>query len=192
VEIENKKYQDILQTAKELFWKYGFRKISIEEICKKSCVSKMTFYKFFQNKLEIAKTVVKTEAENGEVRMKSILHNSSSISEKLQQMIQIKIDGTNGASEEFIQDFYLGGVPELKAYVEEVTRNLWDSIMVDIKEAQAKGIFRKDLNPEFLIHFSFRMVDLMKDEVFTRLYPSPQALILEFTNLVTYGISPRK
>ena len=54
----NPKKNQILHTSKELFWKFGFKRVTIEEICKEAGVSKMTFYKFFPNKLELAKTIL--------------------------------------------------------------------------------------------------------------------------------------
>ena len=30
----NVKYQDIVSTARDLFWKFGIKRVSIEEICK--------------------------------------------------------------------------------------------------------------------------------------------------------------
>ncbi|MDH5400751.1 MAG: TetR/AcrR family transcriptional regulator, partial [Cyclobacteriaceae bacterium] len=55
---QNRKYQAIFETAKELFWKYGIRRVTIEEICKEAGVSKMTFYKFFPNKVALANTIL--------------------------------------------------------------------------------------------------------------------------------------
>jgi AcrR family transcriptional regulator len=53
----NKKFQSTVNKAKELFWKYGIKKVSIEEICAEAPVSKMTFYKFFKNKNDLAEWV---------------------------------------------------------------------------------------------------------------------------------------
>jgi AcrR family transcriptional regulator len=50
---DNKKYQDLLNTARELFFKHGTKRVTIEEICEKADVSKMTFYKFFRNKEDL-------------------------------------------------------------------------------------------------------------------------------------------
>ena len=47
------KKEQILKTGKELFWKYGFKLVTIEEICKEAGVSKMTYYKYFTNKITI-------------------------------------------------------------------------------------------------------------------------------------------
>ncbi|MDD5185790.1 MAG: TetR/AcrR family transcriptional regulator, partial [Paludibacter sp.] len=44
------KKEQIEQIATELFWKHGFKKVTIDEICKKANVSRKTFYTFFENK----------------------------------------------------------------------------------------------------------------------------------------------
>ncbi len=38
----NPKRELILSTGKDLFWKFGFRRVTIEEICKEAGISKMT------------------------------------------------------------------------------------------------------------------------------------------------------
>jgi AcrR family transcriptional regulator len=52
------KMQDILDSARSLFWKHGIRRITIEEICEKAGVSKMTCYKYFSNKTAIARYLI--------------------------------------------------------------------------------------------------------------------------------------
>ena len=55
----NPKQKQILETSKELFWKFGFKRVTIEEICKEAGVSKMTFYKYYPNKIELVKGLMK-------------------------------------------------------------------------------------------------------------------------------------
>ncbi len=188
----NKKYNDILTTAKDLFWKHGFRRVSTEEICKKSGVSKMTFYKLFPNKIELAKTVFDGVVTEGEQKFKQILKEELPTSEKIKKIILLKVEGTNNISPEFMQDFYLGTEPELKTYVEERTRKAWDILIDHIKEAQETGIFRKNFKPELLIKVQFKLSELLEDKSVVNMYNSQQELILEFTNLLVYGISQRE
>lgn len=188
----NKKYNDIIITAKDLFWKHGFRRVSTEEICKKSGVSKMTFYKFFPNKIELAKTVFDSVVAEGEQKFKQILKEEIPTPEKIRKIILLKVEGTNNISPEFMQDFYLGTEPELKTYVEERTRKAWDILIDHIKEAQETGIFRKNFKPELLIKVQFKLSELLEDKSVVNMYNSQQELILEFTNLLVYGISQRE
>ena len=46
----SQKKQQLVETGKKLFLKHGVKRISIEEICRESEVSKVTFYKYFKNK----------------------------------------------------------------------------------------------------------------------------------------------
>ena len=184
------KYEDILKTAQDLFWKHGFRRVSVEEICKKAGVSKMTFYRYFPNKIELAKTVFLNVVRDGQVKFRNIMQEGIPMKEKIKRIIEFKTEATNEISREFMEDFYLGSEPELKDFVNRTTSEVWNSLINDYRNAQEAGIFRKDFKPELLIQISFKFVDLLSDEKLTGLYDSPQEFILELTNLLTYGISP--
>ncbi len=186
----NQKYKDIVKTARELFWKHGFRRVSVEEICEKASVSKMTFYRFFSNKIELAKIIFNDVTHEASEKFKQIMADNTSVHEKIKNMMILKAEGTNDISKEFMQDFYLGSQPELKEFVEEATRNIWYDIINEFKKAQKKGWFRSDFKPEFLFQISSKIIDMMKDDNILELYQTPQEIILEFTNIIVYGILP--
>ena len=50
----NKKEQ-IIEAARELFSSYGYKKVSMDEIAKKSNVTKKTIYTYFKDKGELIK-----------------------------------------------------------------------------------------------------------------------------------------
>jgi AcrR family transcriptional regulator len=189
---KNKKYRDIMNTSHELFWKHGFRRVSVEEICKKAEVSKMTYYRFFANKIENAKAVFDSVIEDAVQKWNDIMNADEPGEEKIKRIILLKLEGTNEVSKEFMEDFYFGSQPELKVYVEQKTREVWDKILDGFKTAQKKGWFRSDFKPEFLFHVSSKFAEIMNDEALMKLYDTPQDLILEFTNFVVYGISSRE
>jgi len=149
----------------------------------------MTFYRFFPNKTFLATCVLDEVIEEGVVKFNRIMEEQSSGAEKLKKIILLKAEGTNNLSREFMDDFYLGNQPELKAYVEEKTKQVWAQMFDAFKQAQEQGWFRKDFKPEFLFKVSFSFIELMKDPELLSLYDSPQDLILEFTNMIAYGIS---
>jgi AcrR family transcriptional regulator len=189
---DNVKYQNILSAGRELFYKHGFRRVSVEEICRKANVSKMTYYKFFENKVELAKSVFDNEVTQGARKLKSILAEDITAAEKIKKLIQIKYEGTNDISKEFLQDFYSSPELGLKDYVEEKTKIFWTEFIQDFKAAQEKGWFRKDLKPEFFFYLSQKLSSMVTDEHLLSMYDTPQELIIEFTNFFTYGISPRE
>jgi AcrR family transcriptional regulator len=189
-EKENVKRESLLDTGRRLFWKYGFRRVTVNEICKEADVSKMTFYRFFENKTDLAKTIFDREVKNAIDKFNEIIKSDISASEKMKNIIQMKIEGTNDISSEFLMDFYRSSDTGLKEYVEEVTRNSWKEIIEGFRYAQQRGWFRKDFKPEFLFHISQKLVSIWTDVEMMKLYNSPQDLILEFANFFAYGISP--
>lgn len=80
--VKNKKYLEIQKTSRELFWKHGFRRVTIQEICEKAGVSKMTFYKYFPNKIELAKTIFTNEVEEGTEKFNRLIEEDIPVAEK--------------------------------------------------------------------------------------------------------------
>ena len=189
-QISKTKYRDIIRTARELFWKHGFRRVSVEEICEKASVSKMTFYRFFPNKIELAKLIFNDVTHEASEKFSQIMEDDTSVQEKIKNMMLLKIEGTNDISKEFMHDFYFGSQPELKEYVEQITRNTWNDIINEFKKAQKKGWFRSDFKPEVLFQITSKMIEIMKDDKILALYNTPQDIILEFANMIVYGILP--
>jgi AcrR family transcriptional regulator len=189
--ILNKKHSDILAAAKELFWKHGFKKVSIEEICREAKVSKVTFYKFYSNKIEVAKAVVDNVVWNADRDFKTLIQTATTTSELMEGMIKMKKDGIHDISKEFLSDFYADKSLGLSEYIGIKTREVWNEIIIGYKELQVKGLIRKDLNIEFVIYYANKINDLLDDPYLLSLFPTAEDLIIEFTNLFTYGMTPR-
>jgi len=187
----NKKYEDILKVARDLFWKHGFRRISVEEICVKAKVSKMTFYKFFPNKLELARCVFDAEANKGVLKFRSLINEDLSPAEKIHRMLMMKHEGTMEVSREFLSDFYNNPELGLRDYIEETSKRLWTEMVEDFRKGQMSGIFRDDIKPELILYMSQKMMELINDPSLLKLYSDPQELIMQLSNFFMYGISSR-
>lgn len=178
--------------GRKLFWKYGLRRVSVDEICRESGVSKMTFYRCYSNKTELAKSIYIKVIEEGVTRFKEILQAESSPAEKLKQILLLKIEGTHEISREFLADFYRSDDPELREFIEEATIRTWTGITELFREAQEKGIFRKDFKPGFLLMLTQYLIPVMTDEKLLAMYDTPQDLIIELANFFTWGIAPHE
>ncbi|MDD3877214.1 MAG: TetR/AcrR family transcriptional regulator [Bacteroidales bacterium] len=190
--VKNKKYLQLLDAAHELFFKHGFRRVSIDEICQKAGVSKMTFYRFFPNKFELAKTIFRNITEEGKINFKNLLMSEITPPEKMKRILLLKSDGTKNVSKEFMSDFYLGAQTELKIFVEKQSEDMWQAMQADWKQAQEQGFFRKDINPEFILSASRKLMELFNDEKIIEMYDTPQDFIMELANFFAYGISPHE
>lgn len=189
----NKKKQALLLTARGLFWKHGFRRVTIEEICREAGVSKMTFYRHFDNKKDLAKAVFDEVITNSTETFRNIFQNKHiSTAEKMQKLLLIKMEGSNDISREFLQDFYSNPELGLTSHIEARTKESWQEIISIFKQAQKDGGLRKDFRPEFLLILGQKLQELMNHETLLSMYDSPQDLIMEMTNMMVYGIVPRE
>lgn len=189
----NIKYNQILSSARGLFWKHGLKRVTVEEISKHAGVSKMTFYKFFPNKVELAKAVYNQVADEGIEVFKEIMNNeNTSAPEKMEQMLLIKMEGTNDISREFLADFYSNPELGLSKWVEEKSIAVWKEMIGVFKNGQEKGWFRRDFKPEVFLLMINKFTELITDENIMRLYETPQQAVMEFTRFFTYGIMPYK
>jgi len=187
----NKKNSDILVASKKLFWKYGYKKVSIEEICREAKVSKVTFYKFYPNKIELAKKIIDQIVDNSMQELKYLVENAVSTSELLGTLIKAKKDGIHEISKEFVSDFYTDNSLGLKEYILIRINEVMNETIVGMKRLQERGLIRSDLNIPFFLHFSKKMDGFMDDPYLLSLFPNPEDLVMEITKLLTYGMSPR-
>ena len=65
------KKEQIINSARKLFSKYGFKKVSMDEIAKEANVTKKTVYTYFESKEELLKYFIQEEILN----MKKIVEN---------------------------------------------------------------------------------------------------------------------
>ncbi len=187
------KRRQILSTGKDLFWKYGFKRVSIEEICKEAEVSKMTFYKYFSNKMDLVKILVDEILQESMIKYRKIMSSDRPYPEKVLGMIELKREQTHTMSSEFFKDYLQSGDPELIAHLKRVSDENLQIFMDDFRKAQEKGEIRKDLKVEFIIAVLNRLTDWVQhDKSLMELYDDdPQELAVETTRFMFYGIMER-
>ena len=188
----NPKRQQILRTGKDLFWKFGFRRVSIEEICKEAGVSKMTYYKFFSNKMALVKVLMDEILQASLIKYRKLMERDIPYTEKVLGMIELKREQTHTMSSEFFKDYLQSGDPELMAYLEKLSQENLQIFVDDFRKAQANGDIRKDLKVEFVMAVLNKLIDWVQhDESLLELYDEPQDLAVELTRFMFYGMLER-
>lgn len=189
---DNQKYKSIFNTGKGLFWKYGIKRVTIEEICKEAKVSKMTFYKFFTNKIELARTIWHEEITNSLSKFREVVNSNLGFQDKIKEMFTIKLQASKEISLEFISDIYKMPELGLQSQIEKY-RNETLGIFVDfLIDSQKTGLIRKDIKIEFILYHFNQMSKIFDDENLVSKYKHPQDLIMESMNFLFYGLLSKK
>jgi AcrR family transcriptional regulator len=184
-----KKILQILSTAEDLFQKFGFKRITIEEICSKANVSKMTFYKYFPNKNELIKHLMNSWLKQVEKTINDFEGMDVPFTEKIKTLLRLKEESTGKISKEFMAE-YMTLDPDLQNFYKDFYARATEFFIDFIKKAQQKGEVRRDIKPEFLVAVLNKMLELAKDETLTSLYPRVTDFSLEINNFIYCGILP--
>ena len=187
--IPDKKLRQITLAAKELFWKYGYKKVTIEEVCRKAKVSKMTFYKHFSNKTELIKHILSFIFEDSMKRFTALMESDIPFTEKVRGQIEMKKEGLHDMSELFFEDLLHAEDPDLAAYRQEFAAKSIGQVMDFYRQAQEKGEIRKDIKLEFILYFINHLFDMVDDENLRHLYDNPEEMMVELLNFFFYGIT---
>jgi len=188
----SKSFKLITKSAKDLFWKYGISRVTVEEICKEASVSKMTFYRNFKNKQEVAKQVLTDLMNRSKGQYEAIQREDIPYAEKMGKMLEMKHEFSKGISAEFIHDIYKNEERELQEFISRFQAENMKRVMKDFKEAQEKGWIRQDLSLSFAMYMMNDIGNKITDENLTSQYPEMSDLIMELTKFFLYGIMPRQ
>lgn len=185
------KIKDITEAARELFWKFGIRRVSVEEICRQANVSKVTFYKYFENKTDLAIHMLdKVNRESLEI-YRNLMASDIPFEEKVRETIRMKMEGTKDLSNELIEDILSHPDNDLKKYYAEISGEIIKEVIQGYAVAQRRGEIRADIKVEFMLFFMGHMMELANDERLMSMYGSSREALLDLLNFFFYGIMPR-
>jgi len=82
----------ILDATERIMSRYGFRKMTMEDIAKEARVGRRTIYLYFKNKEDVALSSIGRVVESAQAKMKEILaSDDSDVVEKLRQMLRERV-----------------------------------------------------------------------------------------------------
>ncbi len=84
--------QSILELARKRFERFGFRKTTIDEICRDGGISKKTVYRHFRDKEELFGRVLVQEARSARAEIFRRLGDISDPPKKLEKLIRIAVE----------------------------------------------------------------------------------------------------
>lgn len=160
--------EKILKTALELFFKYGIKRVTMDDIAKELGMSKKTIYQYYDDKNKIVNQLCQLEVTRHEHRFNEIFQTSENpiheimlISESLRQMMQnvnpiffMDLQKYHTSSFEFIQTF------KRDCAYKDIYRN----IQLGIND----GLYRAELDPHFVTTYRLAQIDnLMFGNIFS-------------------------
>ncbi len=185
--LDNKKYQDLVNTARELFFKHGTKRVTIEEICEKADVSKMTFYKFFRNKSELATRVLSELNDSILKEQDEIMNSSIPFIDKIKGIINHLIKTSEELEDIFLDEMW-GTNEDFMLFFNALKMGSYQLISDFIRQGQEEGVIRKTLKPEVILYIIETFQEMLNSERMKTIAPDPHERLDMILNLTFYGI----
>lgn len=176
----SKKQKAIVDTAEELFFRYGIKRITVGEICQKAGVSRRTFYKYFPNKDGLVTYLSEKWISEGDAALQDFQKSEIAFSKRLQALFDRVDEIFSKMSMEFLDDYIS---------VQKQISSLRESILQLYVDAQERGDIRSDIRPELLLAAGEKLWELMRDEKLQNYYSNPAELAREISHLFYLGSS---
>lgn len=186
------KKQQIEHKAKELFWKHGFKKVTIDEICKKANVSRKTFYTFYENKTALVLFILKEMTDRAFAETRMIINGDGSFATKLEKMLAMKFERSSDFSKEFVADFYNPDAAEMLEYFNKIMAESMALVYDFYGNAQKTGEMNPDLNLDYVMWLMQKLVELCSSPEFMKMFPDVNSMTRQISHSIIYGIMPVK
>lgn len=187
-DITSKKKQLLLDAAQELFIKYGVRRVTVEEICKKAGVSKMTCYKHFADKWAIARAVLDRLVNYGMAAFQDMMGQDAPFAAKIEQMLLQTITQIHAVGPALLDDMMHRDSP-LHGYfldMQKKTRKLSADFFA---QAQRQGHIHPGIQMPVLMFMFDHLSELVNHPDFMRIMPDIQDRAAELAAVLFYGFA---
>jgi AcrR family transcriptional regulator len=159
---------EILERVRELFFKFGVRSVSMDDICQEAGISRKKLYNYFTSKNDLVEKLLNLEREHFE-----IIFNTDKFDGAV-NAIDILLMVSKEVSNKFT-DISPSMTFDLKKYypdiyhkhVEERIEFIFEKIRINLVKGINQGVYRDDLSVELVSRLYIRrLIDLHNPEFF--------------------------
>lgn len=161
----------ILSEAERLFWKYGVRSVTMEDIARQLGISKKTIYQHFTDKEQILYQVIQHKTGRNQSEMDCMVVETDNPVEEILGVLNMMRNHADQVSPNLMNDikrYYPQAFALFRQYKEG---HIMGSILENIQKGISQGLYRSDINPTILARLRVEQIELAFNH---DLFPSDQ------------------
>jgi len=178
----SKKREQIIDTAEQLFSRFGSRRVTVEEICREAGASKMTFYKYFPNKVALVRTIKDQWVEEGFRKFDEINAMDIPFPEKIDLMTRWKVEFASRVNARFIREL---------VSIDDAMDQSRGRFLQNITRAQEEGEIRRDIEPQFLWLVIEKLQEMVKEGRWKAVFSDFGQFQEQLRNMIFFGLLTR-
>jgi TetR/AcrR family transcriptional regulator, cholesterol catabolism regulator len=158
----------ILKGAQELFFKYGIKNITMDEIARHLSISKKTIYQFFKDKDDMVHSLMIWSLEEDKQRMEYARSSSKNIVEEVFKMMDEMREMFNRFNPIFFYEIAKLYPESWKVFEAFKKGYILKMVETSLKTGQEEGLIRKDIDTKLLSIMRVECVEMgMRGDVFS-------------------------
>jgi len=153
--------EKILKTSLELFFKFGIKRVTMDDIAKELGMSKKTIYQFYKEKDDLVNQLCIVEMHKQEEIFKNIelqsqdpIHEIILISNTMSEMMQ----HINPVFFLDLQKFHSEAFMQFQKFKDECA---FKDLLRNIKAGKEIGVYRDDVDEEFTAKYRLAQIDML-------------------------------
>jgi AcrR family transcriptional regulator len=183
----------ILFRASELFNRFGFKRVTMDEIAAKAGMSKKTIYQSFENKDEIVNAIVENHINQSACLCEDHCHNAENAVHEVFlniEMVQKLTSEINPVLFEDLEKFYPAVFDKVHRHQHEF---IFKKIQGNLKQGIEEGLYREDINIDILTRLRIETLFLpFNQQVFPFSKYNIMEVEAEIIEHFLYGIATAK
>ncbi|MTI46306.1 TetR/AcrR family transcriptional regulator [Sporosalibacterium faouarense] len=182
---KQKKMNDILTAAFDLFKKNGIEAVKITDVAEKANVSKVTIYNYFGSKEELARQVIFDYMDKKAEEFKTYMSSDLSFKDKFNLMITVKMGSvdelTDGSTDGLLDnDMILS--PQVQEFLKTYAETKIKPIFINfIEQGKQEGEIDSEINTETILKYIQSINNILQ-------YPISVQERIDLGKLFFYGL----
>jgi AcrR family transcriptional regulator len=142
---------NVIETSRELFFQYGFSKVTTDEIAAAAGISKKTLYQYFESKESLFWEVMSQAMQEVKDRVEEVMTDEGlDFATKLRRIIELRAEQLNRIKQPLVLDVQRS-FPALWKRVEELRRTELEAHLDRlVDQGVREGVFRPDIDKRML------------------------------------------
>jgi AcrR family transcriptional regulator len=156
--------ENIIVTAEELFLRYGFKRVTMDDIAREMAISKKTIYQYFKDKNEIVCSVTEQYLQKENAAIEALEAEAENVIEylvKLSKQLRKHVAVVHPAAMDDLKKYFPQG---WKIFIRYKREYFLTSMIKLLKKGMEEGYFRKEMNPEVLAIMRMEQIPLSFDQ----------------------------
>jgi len=145
-----KKNITVIEKARELYYKYGIKSITMDDVAREMGISKKTLYQEVKNKTELVEKVIDFEIEKRTGEFKELDKSKLNAIEELfevNRQINNVLEKHNPSMHYDLRKYY----PDIfKRLHDSKQKRMLESLIKNLEKGKKEGLYRKEIDSEII------------------------------------------